>query len=159
MKPRIIVSLMLCGMVYSFPVSCVLLSCASSPGARVSEGKNIADYFNILSDQKVVRGRISSEKGAYTVKMSDCDVLRSAKIDPGKNSIYCNFYNPCCGPPPEYDAVVKLSESSDRTVFTHVWIRERTFGDVTSDYYRFTAKGFIKIPKKELPAELLAKFR
>jgi hypothetical protein len=104
MKPRIIVSLMLCGMVYSFPVSCVLLSCASSPGARVSEGKNIADYFNILSDQKVVRGRISSEKGAYTVKMSDCDVLRSAKKILKKN-LFIATLNPDAGPLLNMDAV------------------------------------------------------
>ncbi len=121
--------------------------------------KNITDYFNVLSDQKIIRGRIITENENYVLKMQDCDDLFGSKIEVKANRIYYTYSVPCAGPPPDFTVVVTMAESNDKTVHTHVTSVERTFGDRISNYYKLHDAEFVKVEKSELPSEVLAAFK
>lgn len=134
------------------------ITCASNSGVRTGEDKNITDYFNILSGQKIVQGKINREKGEYRIRMEGCYELISAKIDVKNEMIRYAYTNPCAGPPPECHVAVWLAVSGDAARFLQVWNMERTWNQVSTDYFRLIGGEFTRIEKKDLPADVAVKF-
>jgi hypothetical protein len=54
--------------------------------------------------------------------------------------------------------VVLTLANTDTAKYIHVWSMERTWNDETSAYYRLSGAEFVRVEKKELPADVAAKF-
>ncbi len=138
----------------------VLISCSThNINNKDLKTKNIADYFNLLSEQKIVKGKISLNNGVYMVKMDGCYGASYLNVNLIKSSIHYVYDNQCAGPPPEYTVTIVMAVSNDKTPYFHIKSDERTFGDKDTSIYKFTGAGFEKIPVKVLPAEIAESFK
>jgi len=137
------------------------MSCSTPDKQNIKnlKTKNIVDYFNLLSEQKIVQGKISYINGNYTIKMDDCYEASYLKVNLINSSILYVFSNPCAGPPPVYTVIFEMTISNDNTAFFHIDSEERTFGDKTSDFYKYTGTEFEKVSIKVLPAEAAERFK
>ncbi len=136
----------------------ILFSC-SVHNTMGYETKNVADYFNLLSEQKFLKGRIVYDKGNYTLKIDGCYEGGSLNVNLLKNSIYYMFTDPCAGPPPVYSVTLLMAVSNDKTVYVNIKSEEKTFGDKESDFFKFNGAVFEKVSIKTLPAEVSERFR
>ena len=142
----------------SLLMSILCMACASHTVSRTSEDKNITDYFNILSRQKIVTERIIREKGEYKIRMEGCNELISAKIDCRNELIQYSYTNPCAGPPPVFIVAVRMATSGDTARFMLIWSLEQTWRQESTGYYRLNGTEFMRVEKKDLPADVAAKF-
>ena len=142
----------------SLLMSFLCMACASHTVPGTSEDKNISDYFNILSAQKIVTGKISRDKGEYRIRMEGCNELISEKIDCRNELIQYSYTNPCAGPPPVFIVAVKMAISGGTARFMLIYSLERTWGQESTDYYRLNGAEFMRVEKKDLPADVAAKF-
>lgn len=143
---------------------CMFISCVADGGVKNNDKsrrgtKNIVDYFNILSEQNIVRGKIVLKNGKYIMEMDDCYSSGYPVINIAKNVINYEYSNPCSGPPPTYVVFAAMAISNAEDIYMYIFSRERNFGDEESCYYKFNGRVFIKVEKKVLPAEIFAMFK